>query len=105
MSMSNHSGLTVAAQQYALAYGAHYATKDLHEALELYRALMAAHPRNQEAEFARSQIQNIVNAVVPKQELLDAQVDLALAQFERVDRSEVKSAPCTPLSSRLPHSA
>ena len=35
-----------------------------------------------EAEYSRVQIQNIVNAVVPKQELLDAQMELALNHFE-----------------------
>lgn len=34
--------------------------------------IAAAYPKTQEAEFSRAQIQNIVKAVVPKQELLDA---------------------------------
>ena len=83
--MSKDTVLTEAGQQYAAAYAAHYTTKDLHEALELYKAVMAAHPKTQEAEYSRSQIQNIVNALVPKQDLFDAQADLALAQFEHGD--------------------
>jgi hypothetical protein len=35
-----------------------------------------------QAGYSRTQVQNIVNAVVPKQELLNAQVELALARFE-----------------------
>jgi hypothetical protein len=79
------TGLTEAAQQYAEAHAAHYTAKDLREALRLYRGVIAAHPNTQEAGYSQSQIQNIVNAVVPKQELLDAQVDLALAHFEHED--------------------
>jgi hypothetical protein len=79
-----------------------YATKDLHEALELYRNIIAAHPNTQEAEYSRSQIQNIVNTVVPKQELFDTQVDLALAHFEHGDKPDVRLAPVTPLASKLP---
>ena len=83
--MRNRTGLTKAGQQYATAYAAHYTTKDLPEALELYRGVMAAYPNTQEAKYSRSQIQNIVNVVVPEQELFDAQVDLALARFEHGD--------------------
>jgi hypothetical protein len=44
---------------------------------------MAAHPDTEEAKYSRSQIQNIVNAVVPKKELFDAQMKLALVQLEQ----------------------
>jgi len=70
--------LTEAGKQCAEAYAAHYTTKDLHEALELYKGIMAEHPNTKEAEYSRTQIQNIVQSVVPKQRLLDAQVELAL---------------------------
>jgi hypothetical protein len=76
--MRNETELTEAGKQYAEAYAAHYTTKDLHEALELYKAIMAEHPNTKEAEYSRTQIQNIVQSVVPKQRLLDAQVELAL---------------------------
>ena len=69
--------LTEAGKQYAEAYASHYTTKDLHEALELYKAIMAEHPNTKEAEYSRTQIQNIVQSVVPKQRLLDTQVELA----------------------------
>lgn len=85
---------TEAGRQYAAAYEAHYMTKDLREALGLYRGLTIAHPDTPEARYSRSQIQNIVNAVVPKQELFDAQADLALTCFERADQSDVRRGCC-----------
>ena len=100
--MRNRTGLTKAGQQYATAYAAHYTTKDLHEALELYKGVMAAYPNTQEAKYSRSQIQNIVNVVVPEQELFDAQVGLALAHFEHGDQPDVRSTAVTPLVSERP---
>jgi hypothetical protein len=73
---------TEANQQYAAAYAVHYTGRDLPLALQLYRKLMASHPNAQEANYSRMQVQNIVNAVVPKQELLDAQIKLVLVHFE-----------------------
>jgi hypothetical protein len=71
------AGKTEAGQQYAAAHEDHYTTKDPGEALGLRRPGMDAHPETQEAECSRSQIQNIVRAVVPKQGLFDAEVELA----------------------------
>ena len=87
---------TEAGRQYAAAHEAHYTTKDLSEALELYRDILTAHPETREAEYSRSQIQNIVSSIVPKQELFDAQVELALAHVAH------RSPPSVPkdLSSR-----
>jgi hypothetical protein len=76
--MRNETALTEAGKQYAEAHAAHYTTKDLLEALELYKGVMAAHPNTKEAEYSQTQIENIVKSVVPKQRLLDAQVELAL---------------------------
>jgi hypothetical protein len=89
--MKNDTGLTEASRQYAAAYSAHYGTKNLRQALEFYKGIVAAHPDSQEAGYSRSQIQNIVTSVVPKKELLDAGVDLALACFER-ERSTAREA-------------
>lgn len=72
---------TEAARQYAVAYAAHYTERDLPGALRLYVNVIVSHPDEQEADFSRAQVQNIVNAVVPKQELFDAQVNLAAAHF------------------------
>ena len=100
----NDTGLAEVAEagrQYAAAYAAHYSTKDLREALRLYRGVIAAHPNTQEAGYSQSQIQNIVNAVVPRQELLDVQVDLALARIEHEDQADVRPTQATPLALEL----
>lgn len=80
--MRNKTEHTEANRQYAAAYAAHYTEHDLPAAMRLYKQIMASHPSDPEAEYSRVQIQNIVNAVVPKQELLDAQMDLARSHFE-----------------------
>lgn len=73
--------LTEAGRDYAAAYAAHYTGHDLPEALQLYLKVISAHPGAKEAGYARSQAQNIINGTVPDQELLDAQVKLAVAHF------------------------
>jgi hypothetical protein len=88
--MRNGAGYTEAGQRYAAAHAAHYRTKDMREALELYKGVMAAHPDTREAGYSRTQIQNIVNTVVPKHELFDAHLDLALAHFEHRDQPDVR---------------
>ena len=77
-----------AGKLYAAAYAAHYAAKDFRAALPIYRKVMATHPDTPEAGYSRSQIQHIANAVVPKQKLLDAQVDVVLAYFEQGDQAD-----------------
>jgi hypothetical protein len=72
-----------AARAYAVAYAAHYSERDLAKALQLYKDLIASHASAQEAVYSRVQIQNIVNTLVPAQELLDAQLELARARLER----------------------
>ena len=69
-------------REYLEAYAVHYAARDLPLALRLYRQLMASHPTAPEADYSGMQVQNIVNAVVSKQDLLAAQMDLAVAHFE-----------------------
>ena len=80
--MTGERTLPEASQQYATAHDAHYRTKDLHEAVELYRGVMVSHPNTREAAYSRTQIQNIAHSVVPEQELLDAQIELTLARLE-----------------------
>ena len=87
---------TEAGQQYAAAHEAHYEAKDLGEALKLYRDVMNAHSEAQEAEYSRSQIQNIVSSVVPKEELFDAQVELALAHVTHGTASSTAPTPVAP---------
>lgn len=79
--MRNKADTTEAGRQYAAAYAAHYTECNLLGALRLYVDVIALHPDEQEADFSRTQVQNIVNTVVPKQELFDAQVNLAVAHF------------------------
>ena len=79
--MRNQAETTEAGREYAAAYAVHYTERDLPGALRLYVNVIVSHPHEQEADFSRSQVQNIVNAVVPKQELFDAQVNLAVAQL------------------------
>ena len=80
--MRNDTGRTEAGRQYAVAYTAHYTACDLPLALQLYRKFMVLHPNAREADYARAQVHNIVNAVVPKQAMLDAQMELVFAHFE-----------------------
>ena len=80
--MRNKTELTEANREYATAYAAHYTEHDLPAAMRLYKQIMASHPSDPEAEYSRVQIQNIVNSVVPKQELLDAQMELARTHFD-----------------------
>ena len=100
--MRNENELTDAGREYAVAYAAHYTGHDLPLALQLYKKLLASHPNAQEADYSRMQVQNIVNAVVPKQELLDAQMELVLAHFEHDGPFDAERIPVTPLASGLP---
>ena len=77
--MSYETDSPEARQEYAAAYAAHYTTRDLPAALQMYRALMASHPNAPEVEYSRMQIGNIVQAVVPRQKLLDVETELAVA--------------------------
>jgi hypothetical protein len=88
---------TEAGLLYATAHTAHYTAKDLHEALQLYQGVMSAHPDTREAGYARSQIQNIVIATVPKQALFDAQVELALLHVAHGSLPKAASHPVAPV--------
>lgn len=97
--MRNETALTDAGRQYAAAYAAHYTGRDLPVALRLYMKVVASHPSAREADYSRMQVHNIVNAVVPKQELLDAEMKLALAHFQDEDPPAATQPPATPLAS------
>jgi hypothetical protein len=75
--MTKEAAPTKAGQDYAAAHNMHYKDKDLNAALDLYQGVMAVHPDTPEAGYSQSQIQNIAKSVVPKQELLDAEVAMA----------------------------
>lgn len=81
--MADGNAVTAAGTKYAVAYAAHTQAKKLREAIGLYRGVMVDHPDSPEAGYSQSQIQNIASSVVSKQEILDAQADLALAQLAR----------------------
>ena len=82
-----------AGRDYEAAYAAHYTTSDLPKALELYHRITDAHPDTPEAEYSRAQIQNIVNAVVPKSDLIQAH--LSLAQLHLESQEPPKASPPT----------
>lgn len=79
--MKTETELTEAGRDYAAAYAAHYTDHDLPTALQLYLKVVSSCPGTKEAGYARAQAQNIINATVPDQELLDAQVELAVVHF------------------------
>jgi hypothetical protein len=80
--MHHHREFTEAGREYAAAHATHYSERNLAAALQLYRELMASHPNAPEPGYSRARIHNIVNAVVPAQDLLDAQIGLARARLE-----------------------
>ncbi len=83
--MTNNTDQTEANRQYNIAYSMHYKDKNLNSALEMYRTITVLHPNAPEAEYCRMQINNIVNSVVPKQAILDAQMDLAHNYLDQED--------------------
>jgi len=89
--MKSINSVTVAEQDYTKAHDMHYKTKDLPKAFKLYRGIIADYPGTEEAGYSLSQVQNIVNAVVPKQEVMDAIVALTLAHFEQDMPPDVRS--------------
>jgi hypothetical protein len=93
--------LTEAGRQYAAAYAAQYTQHDLPAALQLYLNLMGSHPDTPEASNSRTQVQNIVNAVVPQEELLDAQIELAHAHLGKASQPETEQIPHKTLASQL----
>ncbi|MBN2716739.1 MAG: hypothetical protein JXX14_12875 [Deltaproteobacteria bacterium] len=81
--MSDQTTPTEAKKQYSVAYETHYKQGDLREAFALYRNILSNFPNTREAGYARSQIQHIVNAMVPKEDRLESQIRLASAVFEK----------------------
>jgi len=96
--MSDDGALREATQAYAVAYAAHYSARDLAMALQLYRNLIASYAGAREAEYSRAQVQNIVSRVVPRQDLLEAQMELALARLGPRISADAGPLPVAPLS-------
>lgn len=63
--------------QYAEAHTLHYEGRDHVGALQAYERILVQHPGADEADYSRSQIDQIVNQVVPAAELLAAKLALA----------------------------
>ncbi|MBN2343129.1 MAG: hypothetical protein JXX29_19190 [Deltaproteobacteria bacterium] len=74
---------TESSRQYAAAYELHYGSENLREAFTHYQNILREHPKSKEAGYARSQLQNIIRGMVPKEELLESQVKLATAIFDK----------------------
>ena len=88
--MKNRNNITAAGQDYTKAHDMHYKTKDLPKAFNLYRDIIVEYPNTEEAGYSLSQVKNIMNEVVPKQEIMDALVAMTLAHFDQ-DVTTVKS--------------
>ena len=88
--MKNRNNITAAGQDYTKAHDMHYKTKDLPKAFNLYRDIIVEYPKTEEAGYSLSQVKNIMNEVVPKQEIMDALVAMTLAHFDQ-DVPTVKS--------------
>jgi len=83
---------TEVSRQYASAYDAHYTAKAIHKAFALYEHIIADHPDTREAGYSRSQVQNIVNAVVPKKKIMDSLLELARIHFDQDVKLGAESA-------------
>lgn len=93
---------TESARDYAAAYATHYTDHHLPAASQLYLKVMASHPGTKEAGYARAQAKNIINASVPDQELLDAQVALAVEHCAEDNPAGGMRNPSTSMPSGLP---
>ena len=91
--MKNDGAPSEAACKYAAAYTAHYAQRDLAMALRLYKTLIASHASTREAGYSRTQVQNIVNAVGPEAERLEAETKQAFARLESESWSTAAQPP------------
>ena len=98
--MGNEIERGEAGGQYAAAHAAHYVARDPPLALQLYKEVLASHPSTEEADYSRTQVQNLVNAVVRKQELLEAQMDLAVAHFVHTAPDRAVRGDTTPQEER-----
>lgn len=88
--MKNEQSFTGVLEQYAAAYLEHYTTKDLNKALGLYRSIMTTYPDSKEAGYSRTQVLNIVNSVMPKVDIFNAQVDLLLTHLKSGSPAEAE---------------
>jgi hypothetical protein len=81
---------------YVDAYTIHYTNNDMRKAFGLYRRILARYPYRKEAGYAASQIQTIINTVVPEEERLTVQMDMVAARFSVMKILSEKSDPVAP---------
>ena len=86
----------LAEEKYSEAHKLHYGEKCLQPALDLYLAILNDHADSSEAGFALSQIQNIVNSVVPKAELLEAHVKMVKSTLSQKTTTPFKNKESIP---------
>jgi hypothetical protein len=87
------------ARDHAAAYSAHSVDRDLVAALRLHQQVIAAHAIAPEGGYSRTPVKNIVGAVVPTQELLEAHVKHALSRIECATPSEGRFVSAGPVAS------
>jgi hypothetical protein len=81
--MKKEQVITEAGRKYAEAYKKHFSSKDLYGALQSYKEVVTSYPNSQEAEYSRTQIQNIMQDVVPKDVLYAAHLEMALKYVKK----------------------
>ncbi len=73
------SAIKEACKEYKKAHDKQYADKDLYTALQIYKKVVAKWPDLEEADYSRTQVQNIFREVVPKDVIFDTQIKMASA--------------------------
>lgn len=91
--MNENEERAAATQCYANAHATHYMKHDYAAALRSYDQLMALHPSAPEAEYARTQIRNILKSVVPADEVLAAELELVLRYLRKEADPAEESSP------------
>ena len=100
--MKNVAALPTSSKHYAEAYEKQYVMKELHAALLDYKNIVTEYPDTKEAGYSRSQIQNIMRAVVPEEVLYEVQLKLAL---DYSGNNEVPDDETVGTTSPVPESA
>jgi hypothetical protein len=96
--MNDKGALAETARDYAAAHAAHHSRPDLAGALHLYTRLIASHESAPESRYSVSQVQKIVKSVVPAQELMEAEVGLALTCLEQSIPQRDGPIPIAPIT-------
>ena len=92
--MNNDSELSEAGRLYAAALDAHHTRHDFPVAIQLYKNLIASYPNAPEADFSRTQVEDIASA--EKHQLLDVRMELLISQYERDESPDEVQVPVRP---------